>query len=338
MKLPWAKNVGIDLGTTNTVVFVDGKGMVINEPTLVAVDQVTKKIVAIGNTAKDMVGRTPPNVHIYRPMQDGAIADFGVTYAMLKYFLTKALGSSSWIKPRVLISVPAGITSTERRAVIEAASKAGARSVVLVKEPILAALGANISINEPRGTMVVDIGGGTTDVAVISLGGVVACTSVKCAGNKLDQAIIDYVRRTHNVAIGDKTAEEIKKTLVSAVPLDVDETGEVKGRDLVTGLPKTIELTTNELVKAIDYELKEIIKALKEVLQQTPPELASDIIDHGIMMTGGSSQLRHLDTLIKQHTGVTVELATDPLFCVARGTGVLLAHMNEYQRSILAKR
>ena len=338
MKLPWAKNVGIDLGTTNTVVFVDGKGMVINEPTLVAVDQVTKKIVAIGNTAKDMVGHTPPNVHIYRPMQDGAIADFGVTYAMLKYFLTKALGSSSWIKPRVLISVPAGITSTERRAVIEAASKAGARSVVLVKEPILAALGANISINEPRGTMVVDIGGGTTDVAVISLGGVVACTSVKCAGNKLDQAIIDYVRRTHNVAIGDKTAEEIKKTLVSAVPLDVDETGEVKGRDLVTGLPKTIELTTNELVKAIDYELKEIIKALKEVLQQTPPELASDIIDHGIMMTGGSSQLRHLDTLIKQHTGVTVELATDPLFCVARGTGVLLAHMNEYQRSILAKR
>lgn len=338
LKLPWAKNIGIDLGTTNTLVYVEGTGVVLNEPTIVAIDTVAKKIVAIGIEAKEMLGRTPSTITIMRPMQDGAIADFGITFAMLKYFITKALGATSWIKPRVLISVPAGITSTERRAVIEAVMRAGARSVFLVKEPILAALGAGVKINEPRGSMIVDIGGGTTDVAVISLGGVVASTSVKCAGNKLDQAIAEYIRRVHDVAIGDATSEDVKKTIVAALPIDTALPVEVKGRNVHNGLPKTIQLTTNDLLKAIEYELKEIIKAIKDVLEETPPELASDIIDHGITLTGGSSLLQLLPELIEEHTGVTVRRAEDPLLCVVKGTGILLGHIKDYQRSILAKR
>lgn len=332
------QKVGIDLGTTNTLVFVAGKGIVLNEPTVVAVNQATKKIEAIGAEAKAMLGKTPDSIVVYRPMQDGAIADYHVTLAMLKYFITKALGKSSLLKPDVLVSVPAGISGTERRAVIEATIKAGARSAVIAKEPILAALGAGVPINEPRGHMIIDIGGGTTDVAVISLGGVVASTSVKCAGNKLDHAISDYIRRTYGVAIGDQTSEEIKKTLCSALPVSPDVKGTVKGRDVVTGLPKTLELSTNELVKAIDYELKQIVRAIKDVLQQTPPELASDIIDYGIVMTGGTSQLAHLDDLIAQQTGVKVRLADEALYCVVHGTGVLLGHLDDYKRSILAKR
>ncbi len=337
-KLPGSKKIGIDLGTTNTLVFVAGSGIVLNEPTVVAVSRSSKSIVAIGTDAKEMIGKTPDDVAIYRPMQDGAIADYATTYSMLRHFLTKALGRMTLWKPEVLVSVPAGISSTERRAVIEATVKAGAKNAFVVKEPILAALGAGISINDARGCMIIDIGGGTTDVAVISLGGVIASTSVKCAGIKIDTTIIDYIRRVYNVAIGEQSAEELKKNLCSALPVSPDVKGDVKGRDTMTGLPKTLTISTNELVKAIDYELKLMIKAIKTVLEATPPELASDIIDHGIVMTGGTSQLAHLPELIEQQTGVKVRIADDPLYCVVKGTGILLAHLNDYKRSILAKK
>ena len=337
-KFPSSKKIGIDLGTTNTLVFVGGKGIVLNEPTVVAINQATKKVVAIGTEAKAMLGKTPESIVVYKPMQDGAIADYHVTLAMLKYFISKALGKHSFLKPDVLVSVPAGISGSERRAVIEATVKAGAKSAVIVKEPILAALGAGVAINEPKGQMIIDIGGGTTDVAVISLGGVVASTSVKCAGNKIDKAIAEYLRKTYSVAVGEQSAEEIKKTLCSALPVNPDVKGEIKGRDIVSGLPKTIAISTNELVKAIDQELKQIVRAIKDVLQQTPPELASDIIDNSIVMTGGTSQLKNLDKLIAGQTGVSVRVADESLYCVVNGTGILLEHLNEYQRSILAKR
>ncbi len=332
------KKLGIDLGTTNTLVYLAGKGVVLNEPTVVAVDRTTKAIVAIGQEAKDMIGKTPDTITVYRPMQDGAIADYNITYAMLRYFITKTLGRTTLFKPDVLVSVPAGISSTERRAVIEATIQAGAKSAIIVKEAVLAALGAGVAINDAKGCMIIDSGGGTTDVAVISLGGIVASTSVKCGGNKLDQAIIDYIKRTHNVVIGDQTAEELKKTLASALPINPDVTGQVKGRDAVSGLPVTISVTTNELARAIDYELKLIIKGIKSVLEQTPPELASDIIDNGIVMTGGTAGLAHFPALIEQQTGITVRVADDPLYAVANGTGILLGHLDEYKRSILVKR
>lgn len=337
-KLPKSKKVGIDLGTTNTLVFVEGRGIVLNEPTVVAIDRATKAIVAIGADAKDMIGKTPGDIVIYKPMQDGAIANYNVTYAMLRHFLTKVLGKSSLFKPDVLVSVPAGITSTERRAVVEATMRAGAKSAIIVKEAILAAIGAGVPINDARGCMIIDSGGGTTDIAVISLGGIVASTSVKCGGNKLDQAIIDYIRRTYSVVIGEQTAEEVKKTLASALPITPDVSGEVRGRDTVRGLPVTLTITTNELVKAIDYELGLIIKAIKSVLEQTPPELASDIIDHGIVMTGGTSGLAHFADLIQKQTGITVRTAPDALFTVVSGAGLLLSHLDEYKRSILVKR
>ncbi len=337
-KFPSSKKIGIDLGTTNTLVFVGGRGIVLNEPTVVAINQATKKVVAIGSEAKAMLGKTPESIVVYKPMQDGAIADYHVTLAMLKYFISRALVKHSFLKPDVLVSVPAGISGSERRAVIEATVKAGAKSAVIVKEPILAALGAGVAINEPKGQMIIDIGGGTTDVAVISLGGVVASTSVKCAGNKIDKAIAEYLRKTYSVAVGEQSAEEIKKTLCSALPITPDVTGGIKGRDIVSGLPKTISVSTNELVKAIDQELKQIVRAIKDVLQQTPPELASDIIDNSIVMTGGTSQLKNLDKLIANQTGVAVRVADESLYCVVNGTGILLEHLNEYQRSILAKR
>jgi rod shape-determining protein MreB len=337
-KIFQSSKIGIDLGTTNTLVFVAGKGVVLNEPTVVAIDRVSKKILAIGSDAKEMIGKTPESISIYKPMQDGAIADYNITFAMLRYFINKALGKNSFFKPDVLVSVPAEITSTERRAVIEATTDAGAKSAIIVKEAILAAIGAGISINDAKGCMIIDSGGGTTDIAVISLGGVVASTSVKCGGNKLDQAIVDYIKRTYGVIIGDQTAEELKKTLVSALPVSPDVKGTVKGRNSITGLPITLDISTNELVKAVDYELKIIIKAIKSVLEKTPPELASDIIDHGIVMTGGTSGLQNLPKLIEQQTGIKVRVSDDPLFAVVRGTGILLEHLDEYKRSILTKR
>jgi len=332
------KKLGIDLGTTNILVFVPGKGIVLNEPSVVAVSEDDNKILAIGAEAKTMVGRTPGNIIAYRPMKDGVIADYRVTEAMLRYYINKALGKWNIFKPDVLISVPAGVTSTERRAVVEAAIKAGAKNAYVVKEPILAAIGAGIPIQEASGHMIVDIGGGTTDVAVISLGGIVASTSVKVAGNKLDEAIMDYVKKTYNLAIGDKTAEDIKIQIGSAIPLEEELTMNIKGRDSMLGLPRTIEIRTNEVVKAIARELREMVRAIKDVLQETPPELSADIIDSGIIMTGGSSQLRNLPELVFRRTGVKAIMAKDALFCVAMGTGEALEHLDTYKKSIISKR
>lgn len=334
----FAKKLGIDLGTANTLVYVPGKGIVLNEPSVVAVSERDNRILAVGIEAKEMIGRTPDDIIAYRPMRDGVIADYRVTEAMLRYFIDKALGSFNLWKPEVMVSVPAGVTSTERRAVIEAAIRAGAKNAYVVKEPILAAIGAGIPIYEARGHMIVDIGGGTTDVAVISLGGIVASTSVKCAGNRVDQAIADYIKKTFNLAIGDKTAEDIKVTIGSAVPLEEEITMTIKGRDFIAGLPRSVSVSTNEIVKAIDKEMREMVKAIKDVLQETPPELSADIIDQGIIMTGGSSQLRNLTELVYRRTGVRAILADDPLYCVAKGTGVALEHLDTYKKTIIAKR
>ncbi len=338
MKFFSAPKVGIDLGTANTLVFLPGQGVVLNEPSVVAVSEADNKILAIGLEAKHMIGRTPDSVVAYRPMKDGVIADYRVTEAMLRYYIRKALGKWNIWKPDVLVSVPAGVSSTERRAVIEAATRAGAKSVAVVKEPILAAIGAGIPIHEARGHMVVDIGGGTTDVAVISLGGIVSSTSVKCAGDRLDNAIMDYAKKTHNLVIGDQTAEEIKIGIGSAIPVEKESSIVVKGRDFVTGLPRSIEFKTNDVVKAISRELAEMVKAIKDVLQDTPPELAADIIDNGIIMTGGSSQLRNLPELVLKRVGVKARLAEDAYFCVAKGAGVALEHLEMYQKSILSKK
>jgi len=331
------KKLGIDLGTANTLVFLPGKGIVLNEPSVVAVSELDNRVVAVGVEAKEMVGKTPDNIIAYRPMKDGVIADYRVTEAMLRYFISKIVGKFNLIKPDVMVSVPAGVTSTERRAVIEAAMKAGAKNAYVVKEPILAAIGAGIPIYEARGHMVVDIGGGTTDVAVISLGGIVASTSVKYAGNKIDQAIADYIKKTFNLAIGDKMAEDVKIAIGSAVPVEEELIHTIRGRDFLTGLPRSAEIRTNEIVRAIDSELREIIKAIKTVFQNTPPELAADIIDQGITMTGGSSQLRNLPELVFRRTGVKARLADEPLCCVVNGTGTALDHLETYKKSIISK-
>lgn len=332
------KKIGIDLGTANTLVYVLGKGIVLNEPSVVAVTLPENKVLAVGNEAKVMIGRTPETIVAYRPMKDGVIADYRVTEAMLRYFISKTVGRWNLVRPDVLVSVPAGVTSTERRSVVEAAIKAGAKSAYVVKEPVLAAIGAGIPIHEPRGHMVVDLGGGTTDAAVISLGGIVSAISAKVAGNKLDQAIADYIKRQFNLAVGDSTAEEIKINIGSAIPLEEELTMTIKGRDFLTGLPRSIDIRTNEIVKAIDGELREIVKAIKQVLHNTPPELAADIIESGITMTGGGSLLRNLSTLVTRSTGVPTSIAKDALFCVARGTGIALEHLETYKKSIIAKR
>lgn len=329
--------VGIDLGTTNILVFVPGQGIVLNEPSVVAVSE-DNKVLAVGTEAKLMIGRTPENIRAYRPMKDGVIADYQVTEAMLRYFLRKSMSKYHIFRPDVMVSVPAGVTSTERRAVVEATIKAGAKNAFVVKEPILAAIGAGVAIYEPQGHMIVDIGGGTIDVAVISLGGIVAANSVKCAGNRIDAAIIDYVKKSRNLSIGEKTAEEIKITIGSALPLEEELTMEIKGRDMLSGLPRTTEMRSNEVVKAIGKELREMIKAIKDVFQNTPPELAADIIDDGIIMTGGTSQLRNFPELIRRRTGVKAMVADQALFCVVKGTGVALEHLEVYKRAVLAKR
>ena len=320
------------------MVFVPGRGVVLNEPSVVAISEQDNRILAVGLEAKKMIGRTPESIIAYRPMKDGVIADYRVTEAMLRYYMKKALGRWNIFRPEVMVSVPAGVTSTERRAVIEAAIKAGAKNAYVVKEPILAAIGAGIPIQEAMGNMIVDIGGGTTDVAVISLGGIVSSTSVKCAGNRMDVAIADYIKKTFNLAIGDKMAEDIKIKIGSAVPVEEELSMTVKGRDFITGLPRVAEVKTNEVVKAIGKELREMVKAIKDVLQETPPELSADIIDRGIIMTGGSSQLRNMPELVYRRTGVKAVLAKDAIFCVARGTGIALEHIHTYKRSIISKR
>lgn len=332
------KKIGIDLGTANTLVYVPGQGIILNEPSVVAVSLPENRILAVGVEAKVMIGRTPESIIAYRPMKDGVIADYRVTEAMLRYFISKTVGRWNLIKPEVLISVPAGVTSTERRSVVEAAIKAGAKSAFVVKEPVLAAIGAGIPIHEPRGHMVADIGGGTTDAAVISLGGIVSSISVKVAGNKIDQAIADYIKKQFNLAIGDTTAEQIKINIGSAIPIEEELVTTIKGRDFLTGLPRSIDIRTNEVVKAIDGELRDIIKAIKQVLHNTPPELASDIIENGIVMTGGGSLLRNLNVLVTRSTGVPATVAKDALYCVAKGTGIALEHLDAYKKSIVAKR
>ena len=329
--------IGIDLGTTSILVFIPGQGIVLNEPSVVAISS-DNQVLAVGIEAKRMIGRTPDTIRAYRPMKDGVIADYRVTEIMLRYFLRKSLSRYNIFKPDVLVSVPAGVTSTERRAVVEATIKAGARNAYVVKEPILAAIGAGVPIYEPQGHMIVDIGGGTIDVAVISLGGIVAANSVKCAGNRIDAAIIDYVKKTRNLSIGEKTAEEIKITIGSALPLEEELVMEIKGRDVLSGLPRTAEIRTNEVVRAIGRELREMIKAIKDVFQETPPELAADIIDGGIIMTGGTSQLRNFPELVRRRSGVKAHLADQALFCVVTGTGIALEHLDTYKRTVTAKR
>ena len=329
--------IGIDLGTTNVLVFVPGQGVLLNEPSVVAVSE-EGQVLAVGAEAKQMIGRTPETIRAYRPMKDGVIADYRVTETMLRYLLRKALHRFNLLRPDVMVSVPAGVTSTERRAVVEATLKAGANNAFVVKEPILAAIGAGVPIYEAQGNMIVDMGGGTTDVAVISLGGIVAANSVKCAGNRIDASIIDYVKKSRNLAIGEKTAEEIKIKVGSTLPLEEELECEIRGRDMLSGLPRTTEIRTNEIVRAINPELRTMVKAVKDVFQDTPPELAADIIDAGIIMTGGTSQLRNFPELIRRRTGVKARLADQALFCVAKGTGVALEHLHTYKRAIITKR
>jgi len=335
----FVRKIGIDLGTANTLVFVPKKGIVINEPSVVAVSRHDNRVLAVGSEGRDMIGRTPDTIVAYRPLRDGVIADYRITEAMIRYFINKAGGRLRLFRPEVMVSVPAGVTSTERRAVIEATVAAGAKAAYVVKEPVLAAIGAGIPINEPSGNMVVDIGGGTTDIAVISLGGIVASTSVKVAGDQLDAAISDYIKRNYNLAIGDRTSEDIKIKIGSAVPVDdASLQMDIKGRDLITGLPKTLEIHSAEVTAAIADELDEIIRAIKSVLHETPPELAADIMDKGIVVSGGGALLRNIDALILQETGVPAHIAEDALLCVAKGTGIALDHLDVYKRSIMSKR
>ncbi len=332
------KKVGIDLGTTYSLVHLPRRGIVINEPSVVAISKLDKKVLAVGLEAKEMLGRTPDTIVARRPLKDGVIADYKTTEAMLRYFINKALGGIKLFRPEVMVSVPAGITSTERRAVIDATLAAGARAAYIIKEPIAAAIGANIPIGSASGHMIVDIGGGTCEIAVISLGGIVASTSIRVGGNKLDASIQDYIRRRYNLAIGEQSAEEVKKSIGSALFFEAKDrlSMEVRGRDMVTGLPRTIMVTSDDVTEAIQDELEAIINAIKSVLQKTPPELAADIIDKGIVLSGGTAQLKKLDALLSQATGVPVYVADDPLLCVAKGTGVALDNLDFYKRSILA--
>ena len=330
------KKIGIDLGTTNSLVYVPRRGIVINEPSVVAVSVGDKKILAVGVEAKEMLGKTPDTIIAVRPMKDGVIADYKTTAAMLRYFVNKALGGIRLFRPEVMVAVPAGIPSTERRAVIDATIAAGAKAAYIIKEPIVAAIGADIPIGSPSGHMIIDIGGGTSEMAVISLGGIVTSTSVRIGGNRFDTAIVEYIRRRYNLVIGDRTAERIKIDVGSAMYLEDPLSKEVRGRDAITGLPRTITVRSDDVTEAIQDELEGILAAVKDVLHKTPPELSADIIDKGIIMSGGSSQLRNVDQLISRATGVSAYVADDPLLCVAKGTGIALENLESYKRSILA--
>lgn len=316
--------MGIDLGTANTLVYMRGRGIVLQEPSVVALDQDTRAIMAVGDEAKQMIGRTPGNIVAIRPMKDGVIADFDTTQSMLKYFIAKASQRRSLLRPRVVVSVPSGVTGVERRAVMDATLSAGAREAHVIEEPMAAAIGAGLPIEEPTGNMIVDIGGGTTEVAIISLGGIVASRSVRVAGDELDEAIVQHVKRTYNLLIGERTAEEVKMTIGSAYPSESEETMEVRGRDLVSGLPRTLKLTAEEVRKALEEPVSQILEAIRVTLERTPPELASDIMDRGIMMSGGGSLLQGLDRRIARETGMPVHISEDALMCVAKGTGKVL--------------
>lgn len=332
----FSRDMGIDLGTANCLVHVKGKGIVMREPSVVAIQRDTKEVLAVGEEAKQMIGRTPGNIVAIRPMKDGVIADFDVTQAMLRYFMTKALRSRNWLfKPRVVVCVPSGVTAVEERAVREAALQAGAREAYLIEEPMAAAIGAGLPVHEPTGNMIVDIGGGTTEVAIISLGGIVTSKSIRIAGDEMDEAIIHHIKKAYNLLIGERTAEEIKIKIGTAFPLQKAANYEVRGRDLVTGLPKTVNITSEEVYKALSEPVSAIIEAIKVTLEKTPPELASDIMDRGIVMAGGGSLLQGLDKLVSKETGMPVHVADEPLQAVALGTGKVLENIDVLKRVLI---
>ena len=329
------KRIGIDLGTTNVLVYLPEKGIVINEPCVVALDAKSNSVMAIGQEAKEMIGRTPESIIASHPLKDGVIANYHVTLAMLKYFINKLCGRIRLFKPDVMVAIPAGVTSTEKRAVVDACLAAGARNAFVIKEPIAAALGAGVPIASSSGNMIIDIGGGTTEVAVIALGDIVCSTSVRVGGIKMDQALANYIRKKHNLVVGEATAENIKIKVGSALPLKKELKMEVSGCNTLTGLPESIFITSSDVVIGIREVLQEVIAAVKTVLQKTPPELASDVMDKGIVMTGGGSQLRNLDKMLTKVTGVPCQTAEDPLLCVAKGTGIAVENLDSFKKSVL---
>lgn len=362
------RKIGIDLGTCNSLVYIPKKGVVLQEPSVVAVSIDENRILAVGESAKEMIGRTPDTIRVYRPLKDGVIADFRVTQAMLKYFIDKVMGFWKFLKPELMIGVPAGITSTEKRAVIEAALNAGAKQAYLAKEPILAAIGASIPINSCSGNMIVDIGGGTSEIAVIALGGIVTFHSLRVGGDKMDVSISEYIKKKYNLAVGEQMAEEIKIKIGTALPeksfktaASLDASGkmrragdksdlippknqatersmEVRGRDLISGLPRTIKISADEISEATYEIISEIIHSIKAVLRDTPPELSADIIDKGMILSGGGALLRNLSLRISQETGVPCFLADDPLLCVVKGTGIIMENLDLYKKSIMSKK
>jgi rod shape-determining protein MreB len=332
----FAKKIGIDLGTTTVLVYILKKGIVLNEPSVVAVSLADKRVLAVGKEAKEMLGRTPDTIVARRPLKDGVIADYRTTEAMLRYFINKAVGGVRFFRPEVMVAVPGGITSTERRAVIDATISAGARAAYIIKEPVVAAIGADIPIGSPSGHMIIDIGGGTSEIAVISLGGIVSSASVRIGGNKIDLAIQEHVRRKYGLAIGERTAEEIKIRIGSALYLEEKLEMQAKGRDMITGLPRIITVTSDDVTDSIQHELQGIIDAVKEVLHNTPPELSADVMEKGIVLSGGTAQLRNLDRLLAEATGVPAFTADNPQLCVAKGTGIALENLDSYKRSIFS--
>ena len=336
----FARQIGIDLGTANVIVYVRGKGIVLTEPSVVAIahdgDQQRPRIVAVGEEARLMIGRTPGSITALRPMRDGVIADYVITEHLLRHFIDKVSGRIRFFHPELMICVPSGVTSVERRAVRDAALRAGAREAYLIEEPLAAAIGANLPISGPSGNLIVDIGGGTAEIAVISLGKIVVSRSVRAAGNRFDEAIASFVRKRYNLMIGERTAEEVKIQVGSALAMDPELTMEIRGRDLIAGLPRTITVGSNEITEAIESVLQQIITAVKGVLEETPPELASDVIDKGMVLSGGGALLRNMDKLLTQVTGVACYVAENPLYCVAKGTGLALEHLDFFRRSLVA--
>lgn len=326
--------IGIDLGTANILVYVKGKGIVIQEPSVVAVSE-GNHIVAVGDEAREMIGRTPGAITAIRPMKDGVIADYVITEAMLRYFIKKA--GRSFTKPDVMISVPCGVTSVEKRAVRDAAIKAGAREAYLIEEPLAAAIGANVPISGPSGNLIIDIGGGTSEIAVIALGGIVVSRSLRVGGNRFDEAIASYIRKKYNLMVGERTAEEVKIAIGTALPLERELHMEVRGRDLIAGLPRTIPFTSSEVTEALEQPLQQIVSSVRAVLEETPPELSSDIIDKGMVMSGGGALLRNIDKLLTQVTGVPCHVAENSLDCVALGTGLALEHFDFFKKSLVQR-
>ena len=329
------KDMGIDLGTANTLVYIKGQGIVVREPSVVAIRDDSKEVLAVGEEAKKMIGRTPGNIVAIRPMKDGVIADFDVTQSMLSYFIQKAAAKKGVVSPRIAICVPFGVTDVEKRAIEEAARQAGAKDAYLIEEPMAAAIGAGLKVEEPEGNMVVDIGGGTSEIAVISLGGIVSAESVRIGGNKFDEAIVGYVKKEYNLMIGERTAEDIKISIGSTFKEDQESNMQIRGRDLISGLPKTVEISSTEVREALKEPISSIVDAIKSTLEKTPPELASDIMENGIMLTGGGALLRGLDKLIKQETGMPVTIAEGPLDCVALGTGKSVEDQEIFEKVLM---